>query len=89
VINSDAALELGPVARTFSVPLRYAAAIPVVDGRVVAVVVAYGTEPFEKDHRRLLENAATLFISSLSQPLSGPGTAATRGIGESSTERIH
>ncbi|HUL72516.1 MAG TPA: HD domain-containing phosphohydrolase, partial [Vicinamibacterales bacterium] len=28
VLNSDAALELGPVAKTLSVPLRYAAAVP-------------------------------------------------------------
>jgi putative nucleotidyltransferase with HDIG domain len=69
VINSDAALELGPVARTFSVPLRYAAAIPVTDGSPVAVIMVYAEEPFEKDHRRLLENAATLFVSSVSQPL--------------------
>ena len=89
VINSDAALELGPVARTFSVPLRYAAAVPVVDGRVVAVVVVYGTEPFEKDHRRLLENAATLFVSSLSQPVSPQSSTETRPIGGSPTERVH
>jgi hypothetical protein len=89
VINSDAALELGPVARTFSVPLRYAAAVPVVDGRVVAVVVVYGTEPFEKDHRRLLENAATLFVSSLSQPVSPQSSSETRPIGGSPTERVH
>lgn len=30
----------------------------------------YGSDPFEKDHRRLLENAATLSVSSLSQPIS-------------------
>jgi putative nucleotidyltransferase with HDIG domain len=70
VLNSDATLEIGPVAKTFSVPLRYAAAVPVQDGRVVAVIAVFGTEPFEKDHRRLLENAATLFSSSVSHPLS-------------------
>ena len=70
VLNSDATLEIGPVAKTFSVPLRYAAAVPVQDGRVVAVIGVFGTEPFEKDHRRLLENAATLFSSSVSHPLS-------------------
>lgn len=69
VLNSDATLELGPIARTLSVPLRYAAALPVIDGRVIAVLMAYASEPFEKDHRRLLENAATLFVSSLSQPI--------------------
>ncbi len=89
VLNSDASLELGPVARTLSVPLRYAAAVPFLDGQVVAVVVVYGTEPFEKDHRRLLENAATLFVSSVSQPLSAPGASATRPTSEASMERIH
>lgn len=69
VLNSDATLELGPVARTFGVPLRYAAAFPIVDARVVAVIMVFSNEPFERDHRRLLENAATLFVSSLSQPL--------------------
>jgi hypothetical protein len=69
VLNSDASLELGPVAKTLPVPLRYAAAIPVVDGRVVAVLLIFGSEPFEKDHRRLFENAATLFVSSISQPI--------------------
>ena len=89
VINSDAALELGPVVRTFSVPLRYAASVPVVDGRVVAVVVIYGSEPFEKDHRRLLENAATLFVSSVSQPLAVQGSSQNRTVGEPAVERIH
>jgi hypothetical protein len=69
VINSDASLELGPVARTFPTPLRYAAGVPVVDGKVVAVMMIYSTDPLEKDHRRLLENAATLFVSSVSEPL--------------------
>jgi hypothetical protein len=58
VLNSDAALELGPVAKTLSTPLRYAAAAPVQDGRVVAVIAVFSSEPFENDHRRLLENLA-------------------------------
>ena len=69
VLNSDAILELGPVARTFSTPLRYVAAVPILDGRVVAVLAVFGAEPFDKDHKRLLENASTLFVSSISQPL--------------------
>jgi putative nucleotidyltransferase with HDIG domain len=66
VINSDATLELGPVARGFAAPLRYAAAVPIVDVQTVAVMMVYSTDPFEKDHRRLLENAATLFGASVS-----------------------
>ncbi|MEZ5315983.1 MAG: HD domain-containing protein [Vicinamibacterales bacterium] len=69
VMNSEATLELGPVARTFSVPLRFASGVPLLDGGPVAVLMVYSSEPFEKDHRRLLENAATLFVSSVSEPL--------------------
>jgi putative nucleotidyltransferase with HDIG domain len=90
VINSDATLELGPIARTFTVPLRYAAAVPVVDGSVVAVLVAYGSEPFEKDHRRLLENAATLFATSVPHPLTD--SSATQGVATSDSpakSRVH
>jgi hypothetical protein len=67
VMNSNAALELGPVARTFSIPLRYAMAVPVTTGASttpVGVITTYGSDPFDNDHRRLLESAATLFASS-------------------------
>jgi putative nucleotidyltransferase with HDIG domain len=68
VLNSNATLELGPIARTFPVPLRYALAVPVLNGPHVAlgVLTCYGTEPFEGDHQRVLESAATLFASALS-----------------------
>jgi hypothetical protein len=67
VVNSNAALELGPVARTFQTPLRYALAVPALSGPEVAVgvVTCYGSDPFELDHRRILESAATLFAASL------------------------
>jgi putative nucleotidyltransferase with HDIG domain len=70
VLNSDASLELGPVSKTLSVPLRFAAGVPVVDGEPVAVIMVFSSEPFEKDHRRMLENASTLFVSSVSQSMS-------------------
>lgn len=66
VVNSDATLELGPVARTLSVPLRYAIAVPVIYRDPIGVVTLYGHEPFGKDHQRLVEAAATLFAESLS-----------------------
>jgi putative nucleotidyltransferase with HDIG domain len=66
VLNSDATLELGPVARSLPVPLKYALAVPILDGPSVAVITLYGSELFDKDHRRMLESAATLFISSVS-----------------------
>lgn len=72
VMNSDASLELGPVARQFAQPLRFASGVPVADGGPVAVLMAYSTEPFDKDHRRLLESAATLFVGSVSLAPSRP-----------------
>jgi putative nucleotidyltransferase with HDIG domain len=69
VLNSNAALELGPVARTFSVPLRYGLAVPILNGPVstpTGVVTAYGSEPFNNDHKRILESAATLFAAAIS-----------------------
>jgi putative nucleotidyltransferase with HDIG domain len=67
VMNSNAALELGPVARTFSTPLRYALAIPILNGphTALGVVTCYGSEPFSSDHRRIVESAATLFAASI------------------------
>lgn len=68
VLNSNAALELGPVTRTFSTPLRYAVAVPILNGpnsAAVGVITAYASEPFDNDHRRMLESAATLFAASL------------------------
>ena len=68
VLNSNAALEIGPVARTFSTPLRYALAVPILNGSTAAavgVITGYASEPFDNDHRRMLESAATLFASSV------------------------
>jgi putative nucleotidyltransferase with HDIG domain len=87
VLNSDAILELGPVARTFPTPLKYVTAVPILDGQVVAVLAVFGTDPFDRDHKRLLENASTLFVSSLSQPLHGEaGVTLPAG---ASPSRIH
>jgi hypothetical protein len=71
VLNSNAALELGPIARTFSIPLRYAIAVPILNGpnsAAVGVITCYASEPFDNDHRRMLESAATLFAASLPAP---------------------
>jgi GAF domain-containing protein len=62
VFNSDAALDLGPVARSLPVPLRYALAVPVLDGQqVLGVIALYAGEEFQRDHSRMLESAAQLF----------------------------
>ena len=68
VLNSNAALEIGPVARTFSTPLRYAMAVPILNGSTAAavgVITSYASEPFDNDHRRMMESAATLFAASV------------------------
>jgi putative nucleotidyltransferase with HDIG domain len=73
VLNSNAALELGPVARTFATPLRYALAVPILNGTNSAasgVITAYASEPFDGDHRRMLESAATLFAAAVQTPSS-------------------
>lgn len=89
VINSDATLELGPVAKTFSVPLRYVAAVPVIDGQPVAVLVAFSSEPFDRDHKRLLENAATLFVSSMTSSLGRDLTISTDVKTDAGKPRVH
>jgi hypothetical protein len=90
VINSDATLEIGPVARTLPSPLRYAAAVPVIDGGTVAVLMVLGNEPFEKDHRRVLENVATLFVASAGQSFPTVTTQSTTPHPETTfKQRIH
>jgi len=89
VLNSNATLELGPVARTFSVPLRYALAVPVLNGphTALGVLTCYGSEPFENDHQRILESAATLFAAALSASLTKTGAPSQASRGEDS--RVH
>jgi putative nucleotidyltransferase with HDIG domain len=87
VVNSNAALELGPVARTLTTPLRYALAVPILNGHTASgVVTCYGSEPFENDHRRMLESAATLFGAS-----TFPGTSRTQSqpTGAEARARVH
>ncbi len=61
VFNSDAILDLGPVARTLPVPLRSALVAPIIDrDQTVGVIALYGSEDFHKDHRRMLESATQL-----------------------------
>jgi putative nucleotidyltransferase with HDIG domain len=68
VENSNATLELGPVARTYSKPLRYALAVPILNGPTApaaGVLTVYGSEAFDSDHRRMMESAATLFLPAI------------------------
>jgi putative methionine-R-sulfoxide reductase with GAF domain len=66
VFNSDAALDLGPIAKTLSTPLRWALVAPVAEKQeVLGVIALYGSDLFDKDHRRMLETAAGLFYSFL------------------------
>jgi len=91
VVNSNAALELGPVARTFSVPLRYALAVPVFSGSTppLGVLSAYGSEPFNHDHRRILESAATLFASAVATPPASDGVVEATVAAQRGDSRVH
>lgn len=72
VFNSDASLDLGPVARTLPVPLRVALVVPVYEGNTsLAALTLYGGEDFQKDHRRMLESAAQLLLAT--GVMNGPG----------------
>ena len=91
VLNSNAALELGPVARTFSTPLRYAVAVPILNGpnaSAVGVITCYSSEPFDNDHRRILESAATLFATSI-QPNSRDAKATPPAQSKKAERRVH
>lgn len=89
VFNSDASLDLGPVARTLPVPLRAALVAPVVDrDQAVGVIALYGSEDFHKDHRRMLESAAQLLSSGAVSAL--PETSPVRSRASQEQERkIH
>ncbi|MGE4084785.1 MAG: HD domain-containing phosphohydrolase [Vicinamibacterales bacterium] len=57
VVNSDARLDLGPLAQ--SAALQYCVATPLVDGdRVVGVLTGYATAPFSDDAARQLATLA-------------------------------
>ncbi len=65
VLNSDAGLELGQLAAAFAVPMKYALAVPVTSGECLAVITAYGPEPFDESHRQVLESAANLLVTQM------------------------
>jgi putative nucleotidyltransferase with HDIG domain len=79
VLNSDAALDLGPVARSLPVPLRYTLAVPVFEGQqMLGVIALYAGEEFQRDHSRMLESASQLFLHAnprLTQPATGRNRA--------------
>lgn len=82
VFNSDAALDLGPIAKTLATPLRWALVAPVAEKQeVLGVVALYGSDLFDKDHRRMLETAAGLFYSFLAPFVSHPDRHAQRNNG--------
>lgn len=87
VFNSDASLDLGPIAKTLPTPLRWALVAPVMEGQdVLGVISLYGTDIFDKDHRRMLETAAGLFYSNLSGFTAHEERSAQRIV---STQKIH
>jgi len=89
VFNSDASLDLGPVARTLPVPLRAAMVAPVFDGdKPIGVVALYGSEDFHKDHRRMLESATQLLTSGTTAVTSEVQHAARPQVG-SPERKVH
>jgi len=89
VFNSDASLDLGPVARTLPVPLRTALVAPVFDGdRPIGVVALYGSEDFHKDHRRMLESATQLLTAG-GASLATDVQHATKGDSSEQERKIH
>lgn len=89
VFNSDASLDLGPVARTLPVPLRVALVVPIYEGNTsLAVLTLYGSEDFQKDHRRMLESAGQLLLGT--GVLSGPSYQKRElPITDSAERKIH
>jgi hypothetical protein len=59
VLNSAAKLDLGALVEPLS-DLRYTLAVPVLDeaANAIAVLTVYGTDPFDKDHLRILGSVA-------------------------------
>jgi hypothetical protein len=89
VFNSDAALDLGPVARNLPVPLRYALAVPVFDGQhMLGVIALYAGEEFQRDHSRMLESAAQLFNHGGHRPTQ-PGAVRDRAEEDRTGRRVH
>jgi putative nucleotidyltransferase with HDIG domain len=91
VQNSNAVLELGPVVRTLAIPLRYAVAIPVLNGTAppFGVLSFYGSEPFDNDHMRMLESATTLFASALASLTSADPAPSSSAAAVGSGSSIH
>ncbi len=59
------------------------------DRGAIGVITVYGSEPFDKDHKRMIESAATLFVASVQATpaqtpsikgtsKSGPGVSGSR-----------
>src|SRR5262249_40906095 len=87
VFNSDAALDLGPVVKTLSTPLRWALVAPILERQnALGVISLYGSDIFDKDHKRMLETAASLFHSSLATFLGQDDRPAMRS---NSTSKVH
>jgi putative nucleotidyltransferase with HDIG domain len=92
VQNSNAALELGPVARTLAVPLRYVVSVPVLNAHSApfGVVSFFGSDPFNNDHLRMLESAVTLFAAALAVlPARQTDRAQTSRESAGSGPRVH
>jgi putative nucleotidyltransferase with HDIG domain len=89
VFNSEATLDLGPVARSLPVPLRYALAVPVSDGhQTIGVIALYAGEEFQRDHSRMVESAAQLFFQAGQHSMQA-SRSLDRGEGKRSDRQVH
>ena len=69
IVNSDPALDLGEVARTFNPPLRCCLSSALISGeQLLGVLTLYSsqTEGFTDDHRRIVEQVANQMAQALS-----------------------
>jgi hypothetical protein len=69
-VNSDAVLDLGPIAQLFAPPLRRAISCPIeIDGHSHAVITIYCDleEGFEQDHIDAIEQASECIVLRLRQ----------------------
>ena len=79
VLNSEAALDLGPSAPALEPPLRSALTVPLShDGRIVGVLSCYSSSApgFTEDHQRLLELVAASLASAIAVVADGDESTA-------------
>jgi len=76
IVNSDAGLDLGDVAETFSPPLRHCLSVPVSNGaQLVGVISLYSSNPFTPEDERACCDMVNEIIEGSRSCLDSPGPA--------------